>query len=152
MSEKSGDSQVEIRQYIRLTELTPDLLQMVDNWATKEKDEPQMALRPAVEISYLPQEQQRTLYEAMATEDSTPSHVQAMKMRQFSKQGQLNEGVILSIMQEEKPNQAEKIKLPKEKISRFFAPGTSAEKIESDIIKGIELLAKQRERQRGDAR
>ena len=152
LAEKSPDSHSQIQRYIRLTELSPDLLQMVDNWATKEKDEPQMALRPAVELSYLPQEEQRTLYEAMAAEDSTPSHVQAMKIRKFSEQGQLNEGVILSIMQEEKPNQAEQIKLPKEKINRFFAPGTSAEKIESDIIKGLELLARQRERQRGDAR
>lgn len=148
----SPDSHSQIQRYIRLTELAPDLLQMVDNAATGEKGKPQMALRPAVELSYLPQEEQRTLCEAIVSEDGTPSHVQAMKMRKFSEQGQLNEGVILSIMQEEKPNQAEQFKLPREKISRFFAPDATAEKMESDIIKGLELLARQRERQRGDAR
>lgn len=152
LSEKSGDSQDKIRQYLRLTNLTPGLLEMVDNAALGEKGKPQMAMRPAVELSYLPPEEQRILSEAIISEDGTPSHVQAMKMRKFSEQGKLNEGVILSIMQEEKPNQAEQFKLPREKISRFFAPDAPAEKIESDIIKGLELLARQRERQRGDAR
>ena len=142
VGEAAGESQDQVRRYIRLTNLTPDLLQMVDNWATKEKDEPQMALRPAVEISYLPQEQQRTLFEAMDAEDSTPSHVQAMKMRKFSEQGKLNEGVILSIMQEEKPNQKEQFKMPKERISKYFAPGTPAQKIEDTIIKALELYRK----------
>ena len=152
VGESSGDSQATVFRFTRLTELIPEMLEMVDNAAMGEKGKPQMALRPAVELSYLPQEEQRTLCEAIASEEGTPSHVQAMKMRKFSEQGQLNEGVILSIMQEEKPNQAEQFKLPREKISRFFAPDASAEKIENDIIKGLELLARQRERQRGDAR
>jgi ParB family chromosome partitioning protein len=74
-----------------------------------------------------------------------------MKMRKFSDEGRLNEDVILSIMQEEKPNQVEQFKLPKDKLSRFFTPGTPAQKIESDIIRGLELLQRQRERNR-DAR
>ncbi|MDL2294453.1 ParB/RepB/Spo0J family partition protein [Ruminococcaceae bacterium OttesenSCG-928-D13] len=152
LAENSPDSHSQIQRYIRLTELTPDLLQMVDNAVAGEKDKPQMAMRPAVELSYLPQEAQRMVFETVVSEECTPSHVQAMKMRKFAVQGKLNEDVVLSIMQEEKPNQAEQFKLPKEKISRFFAPGTSAEKIESDIIKGLELLARQRERQRADAR
>jgi len=149
VGEKNGDSREQVRRYIRLTELMPELLQMVDNAALGEK--PQIAMRPAVELSYLPKEQQQTLYEAIESEDCTPSHVQAMKMRKFSEEGRLNEDVILSIMQEEKPNQVEQFKLPKEKINRFFAPGTPAQKIESDIVKGLELL-RQRERQRNDAR
>ena len=72
-------------------------------------------------------------------------------MREKSKEGELDEDTVLSIMQEEKPNQVEQFKLPKEKISRFFAPGTPAQKIESDIVKGLELL-RQRERNRNDAR
>jgi ParB family chromosome partitioning protein len=76
------------------------------------------------------------------SEDCTPSHVQAMKMRKFSDEGRLNEDVILSIMTEEKPNQVEQFKLPKEKISRFFAPGTPAQKIEETIIKALELYRK----------
>lgn len=143
IAEKSPDSHEQIRKYIRLTELIPDVLNMVD--AGK------IAMRPAVELSYLPKEQQQSLYTAIESEDCTPSHVQAMKMRKFSEEGRLSEDVIFSIMQEEKPNQVEQFKLPKEKISRFFAPGTPAQKIESDIVKGLELL-RQRERQRSDAR
>jgi ParB family chromosome partitioning protein len=107
-------------------------------------------MRPAVELSYLPKEEQQIVYEAIESEDCTPSHVQAMKMRKFSEEGKLNEGVILSIMQEEKPNQAEQFKLPKERISKFFAPGTPAQKIEDTIIQALELWRK-RERNR-DAR
>ncbi|MDR1564837.1 MAG: hypothetical protein LBS74_07770 [Oscillospiraceae bacterium] len=146
-----GESREQIRRYICLTNLIPELLQMVDNAELREKDKPQIAMRPAVELSYLPKENQQTLYEAIGSEDCTPSHVQAMKMRKFADEGRLNADVILSIMQEEKPNQAEQFKLPKEKLSRFFAPGTPVQKIESDIIKGLELLQRQRERSR-DAR
>jgi len=149
LANKSSDSNTQIQRYIRLTNLIPELLQMVDNTESGEK--PQIAMRPAVELSYLPKEQQQSLYTAIESEDCTPSHVQAMKMRKFSEEGRLSEDVIFSIMQEEKPNQVEQFKLPKEKISRFFAPGTPAQKIESDIVKGLELL-RQRERQRNDAR
>jgi ParB family chromosome partitioning protein len=149
LAEKSPDSHEQIRKYICLTDLIPELLQMVDNSVLKENL--QIAMRPAVELSYLPKENQQTLYEAIESEDCTPSHVQAMKMRKFADEGRLNADVILSIMQEEKPNQAEQFKLPKEKLSRFFAPGTPVQKIESDIIKGLELLQRQRERNR-DAR
>ena len=144
LSEKSPDSNTQIQRYIRLTELIPDLLSMVDD--------NKIAMRPAVELSYLPKEEQQTLLTAIESEDCTPSHVQALKMRKFSEEGQLNEDVMLSIMREEKPNQIEKFKLPKDKINKFFEPGTPAERIESDIIKGLELLSRQRERQRNDAR
>ena len=148
LAQQTGDSRNQIHRYTRLTELIPELLQMVDNCAIKEKDQPQIAMRPAVELSYLPKDEQAVLFEAMEMEDCTPSHVQAMKMRKFSEEGRLNEDVIHSIMQEEKPNQVEQFKLSKDKISRFFAPGTPAPKIEDTIIKALEHYQKHRQRQR----
>lgn len=143
LAEKSPDNHEQIRKYMRLTDLIPQILNMVD--AGK------IAMRPAVELSYLPQEQQQSLFEAIESEDCTPSHVQAAKMRKFSEEGRLNEDVILSIMQEEKPNQVDQFKMPKDRISKYFAPGTPTQKIEDTIIKALELY-RQRERQRNDAR
>lgn len=151
VGKETGESARQVHRYVRLTNLIPELLEMVDNAELREKDKPQIAMRPAVELSYLPAEQQTVLFTAIESEDCTPSHVQAMKMRKFSDEGRLNEDVILSIMQEEKPNQKEQFKIQSEKLSRFFTPGTPAQKIESDIIKGLELLQRQRERNR-DAR
>ncbi|MDR3363508.1 MAG: ParB/RepB/Spo0J family partition protein [Clostridiales Family XIII bacterium] len=151
IGEQTGESGRQIYRYIRLTELIPEFVEMVDNTVERDKDKQQIAMRPAVELSYLPKEEQQTLREAIESEDCTPSHVQAMKIRKFSEEGRLSEDVILSILQEEKPNQAEQFKLPKEKISRFFAPETSAKTIEDTIVKALELW-KQRERSRNDAR
>ena len=139
---KTGDSQPQIYRYIRLTYLLPELLEMVDNSVTKDKELMQIALRPAVELSYLPEEEQRILLDTMELEDCTPSHAQAIKMRQFSKDGKLTEEVICSIMQEEKPNQKEQFRMPKDRINRFFAPGTPAQKIEDTIVKALELYRK----------
>ena len=139
VSQKSGDSQPQIYRYIRLTELIPSILDMVDNG--------KIAFRPAVELSYLSKEQQQSLYDTMECEDCTPSLAQAIKMKEFSRDGKLTEEVILSIMQEEKPNQREQFKMPKERISKYFAPGTPAQKIEDTIIKALELY-RRRERQR----
>jgi ParB family chromosome partitioning protein len=143
LAEKSPDSHEQIRKYIRLNDLIPQVLDMVD--AGK------IAMRPAVELSYLPFEQQQALLDALETEDCTPSHVQALKMRKFSEEGRLSEDVVLSVMQEEKPNQAEQFKMPRERISKFFPAGTPAQKIEDIIVKALELW-RQRERQRNDAR
>lgn len=144
-----GDSQTQVRRFIRLTELIPEVLDLVDNSVLKEKDKLQIALRPAVELSYLTEQEQHDLYETMTTEDCTPSHVQAMKMRKFSEEGRLNMDVIFSIMQEEKPNQKEQFKIPRERISKYFAPGTPAQKIEDTIIKALEFYRKrQREQER----
>ena len=149
LAEQSGESHEQIRKYIRLTNLTPDLLDLVDNSVLKEKDKPQMALRPAVELSYLTLEEQSSLYELIESEDCTPSHAQAIKMKDFSQAGKLNEDVMLSIMQEEKGNQVEQFKIPKERISKYFAPGTPAQKIEDTIIKALEMYRKrQREMER----
>lgn len=149
LAEQSGESHEQIRKYIRLTNLIPELLDLVDNSVLKEKEKLQIALRPAVELSYLTEQEQRDLHETMLTEDCTPSHVQAIKMRKFSEEGRLNMDVIFSIMQEEKPNQKEQFKIPKDRISKYFAPGTPAQKIEDTIVKALELY---RKRQREQAR
>ena len=141
LADKSPDSNTQIQRYIRLTNLVPELLDMVD--------EGKVAMRPAVELSYLSEEEQWSLVETIECEDCTPSHVQAIKMRNFSKEGKLNEDVILSIMQEEKPNQKEKLKIPTERISKYFTPGTPVQKIEDTIIKALELY---RRRQRDQSR
>ena len=134
LAEKSPDSNTQIQRYIRLTYLTPELLDLVDNG--------KMALRPAVELSYLLEQEQKTLLETIECEECTPSFAQAMKLRKFSQEGKLSEEVILSIMQEEKPNQKEQLRMPKERISRFFAPGTPAQKMEDTIVKALEYYRK----------
>lgn len=134
---ESGDSRNQVHRFIRLTHLIPELLDMVD--------ENKIALRPAVELSYLAEKEQRLLYEEIGYSDCTPSHAQAIKMRKFAEQGQLTAEVISSIMQEEKPNQKEQFRMPREKISKYFPAGTPAEKIEDTIIKALELY---RRRQR----
>lgn len=140
LAASSPDSRSQIQRYIRLTELIPSVLDMVDSG--------KIAFRPAVELSYLSKEQQQSLYDTMECEDCTPSLAQAIKMKEFSRDGKLTEEVILSIMQEEKPNQKEQFKMPKERISKYFAPGTPAQKIEDTIIKALELYRKrQRDRE-----
>lgn len=139
LAASSPDSRSQIQRYIRLTELIPPVLDMVDS--------SKIAFRPAVELSYLSKEQQQSLYDTMECEDCTPSLAQAIKMKEFSRDGKLSAEVILSIMQEEKPNQREQFKMPKERISKYFAPGTPAQKIEDTIIKALELY-RRRERQR----
>ena len=142
LGEQVGESQDQVRRYVRLNELVPPILDLVD--AGK------IAMRPAVELSYLPPEQQEVLLEAMESEECTPSHVQAAKIRKFAEDGRLNEDVILSIMQEEKPNQVEQFKMPKTRIEKYFAPGTPTRQIEDTIVKALELW-RQRERNK-DAR
>ena len=142
LAENSPDSARQIQRYIRLTHLIPEILDLVDNSVLKEKDILQIALRPAVELSYLTEKEQQDLFEIMESEDCTPSHAQAIKMRQFSQEGRLDANVLLSIMQEEKPNQVEQFKMPKERISKFFSPGTPAKKMEDTIVKSLELYRK----------
>ena len=139
LAASSPDSRSQIQRFIRLTELIPSVLDMVDSG--------KIAFRPAVELSYLSKEQQQSLYDTMECEDCTPSLAQAIKLKEFSRDGKLSTEVILSIMQEEKPNQREQFKMPKERISKYFAPGTPAQKIEDTIIKALELY-RRRERQR----
>ena len=141
LGEQVGESQDQIRRYIRLTELITPILDMVDSG--------KIAIRPAVELSYLPKEQQTILLDTMQLEDCTPSHAQAIKMRKFADEGRLNEDVILSILSEEKGNQKEQFRMPKERISRYFSPGTPAKQMEDTIVKALELY---RKRERGKDR
>ena len=134
LASNSPDSNTQIQRYIRLTYLIPSLLDMVD--------EGKIAMRPAVELSYLPENEQTILHEMMEMEDCTPSHAQTIKMRQFSESGKLTEEVILSIMQEEKPNQKEQFRMPRERISKYFPTGTPAQKIEDTIVKALDMYYK----------
>lgn len=135
VAEEAGESKDQIRRYIRLTELIPEIIELVDAGA--------IGLRPAVELSYLPKPEQVALFDAMESEACTPSHAQAIKIRKFSEDGKLTPEVISSIMCEEKPNQVEQFKMPKDKLSKFFKPGTSKENMEARIVKGLELLERQ---------
>ena len=130
----SGDSQTQVRRYVRLTNLLPDLLSKVD--------EGKIAMRPAVELSYLAEKEQQAILDSIESEDCTPSYAQALKMRRFSQEGNLTDEVILSIMEEEKPNQKEQLKIPKERIAKFFPEGTPREKMEDTIVKALELYRK----------
>ena len=134
LAQEAGESRETIRRYIRLTELIPEILEMVDD--------KKISMRPAVELSYLPKEEQEILYDTMESEACTPSHAQAIKIRKFSAEGRLNEDVLLSIMSEEKPNQVEQWKIPKNRLKKYFPSGTSQQKMEETIIKALELYRK----------
>ena len=137
----SGDSYEQVRRFIRLTNLIPEILDMVDDG--------RIAFRPAVELSYLTEQEQSALYDTMGREDCTPSLAQAIKMKAFSRDGKLTDAVILSIMEEEKPNQKEQFRIPKERISKYFKPGTPARTMEDTIIKALDYYRKrQREMER----
>lgn len=147
IAQETGESRPQIFRYIRLNELIPDILEMVDNAVIDDKTKPQMAFRPAVELSYLTKEQQNDLLLTMQSEDRTPSLSQALLMKELSGKGELEMDRIFNIMRQEKPNQVEQFKIPREKISRFFPPNTPAQRIEETIIKALELYRK-RERSR----
>lgn len=141
LAANSPDSNTQIQRYIRLTYLLPEILAMVDD--------SKIAFRPAVELSYLAEKEQRILYDAMGHADCTPSLAQAIKMKSFSREGKLSEAVIRSIMAEEKPNQKERFRIPKERISKYFKPGTPARTMEDTIIKALDYYRKrQRELER----
>lgn len=134
LADNSPDSNTQIQRYIRLTNLIPEILDMVDDG--------RIAFRPAVELSYLTEQEQSVLYDTMGREDCTPSLAQAIKMKAFSRDGKLTDAVILSIMEEEKPNQREQFRLPRDRINRFFKPGTPVQTIEDTIIRALELYRK----------
>lgn len=143
VSKDSDDSERQIQRYIRLTYLIPELLSMVD--------ENKIAFNPAVEISYLEQSEQRVLLNAMEMNDCTPSHAQSIRLKKMSQDGVLNDEQIYAVMSEEKPNQQEQIKFKKEELKKYFPPTYTDAQMRKDIIKGLELLKRQRERNR-DAR
>lgn len=144
IAEKSGDSHEQVRRFIRLTELVPEILQMVD--------EKQIAFRPAVEISYLAEEQQYTLLEAMSYNDATPSLAQAIKMKKFNQDGKLTDEVIQSIMEEEKPNQKEKPAFRDERITKLI-PKTVPKGQETDfVVKALEFYTRHLQRNKAHER
>lgn len=143
LAKETGESKSQIQRYIRLTELVPELLDLVDEGG--------IGMRPAVELSYLPKEEQEALADAIGREACTPSHAQAIKMRRFSEQGDLTPEVILSIMCEEKPNQAAHFRIPDERIARFFKPDATREEKTARIVQALELLERQ-ERKRNRER
>ncbi len=143
VSKDSDDSERQIQRYIRLTYLIPELLSMVDD--------NKIAFNPAVEISYLDCDEQLTLLDAINMNDCTPSHAQSIRLKKMSQDGLLTADAIYAILSEEKPNQKEQIKLPRDELRKYFPQNYSDEQIKRDILKGLELLKRQRERNR-DAR
>lgn len=138
LASESSDSSRQIHRYIRLTNLVPDLLDMVD--------EGKIALRPAVELSYLTEQEQTDLVETIAYEDATPSLAQAIKMRAFSKEGRLNADVILSIMCEKKPNQAEKISFRTDRLKQYLPKNITPKQTEEYVLKALEYYHRYQER------
>ena len=143
VSKDSDDSERQIQRYIRLTCLIPELLSMVDD--------KKIAFNPAVEISYLDRDEQLTLLDAINMNDCTPSHAQSIRLKKMSQDGLLTADAIYAILSEEKPNQKEQSKLPRDELRKYFPQNYSDKQIKRDILKGLELLKRQRERNR-DAR
>jgi len=144
IAEKSGDSHEQVRRFIRLTELVPEILQMVD--------ERQIAFRPAVEISYLNEEQQYTLLEAMSYNDATPSLAQAIKMKKFMQEGKLTGEVIQSIMEEEKPNQREKPAFRDERITKLIPKSVPKGQEADFVVKALEFYNRHLQRNKAQER
>ncbi|WP_028308867.1 ParB/RepB/Spo0J family partition protein [Desulfitibacter alkalitolerans] len=139
LAEQVGESRNQISRYIRLTELTPPLLEMVD--------EKQIAFNPAVELSYLAEKEQQELYNTMQSEDCTPSLAQAQRMKKLSQDGRLSVDVIFSILTEEKPNQKEKLNIQRERIDRFFPKNFTEKQKEDLIVQLLESWYKKRQRE-----
>ena len=144
LAASSPDSRSQIQRYIRLTELIPPVLDMVDSG--------KIAFRPAVELSYLSKEQQQSLYDTMECEDCTPSLAQAIKMKEFSRDGKLTEEVILSIMQEEKPNQREKPAFRDERITRLIPKSIPRGQETDFVIRALEFYNRHLQRRRDQER
>ena len=140
LADSSTDSNTQIQRYIRLTHLIPPLLDLVD--AGK------IAFRPAVELSYLTEEEQNSLLDSISSEQSTPSLAQALKMKEFSQNGRLNADVILSIMCEQKPNQREKISFQSERLKPFIPKNFTAKQTEDYVIKALEYYHRYQLRQK----
>ena len=140
LAQQVGDSRTQIQRYIRLTNLITELLDLVD--------EGRIGLRPAVELSYLPRELQRNVSDAISITDATPSHDQAIRMRRQYDQGTLNRDAIVAIMTEAKPNQRNQLRFSKEDFGSYFPAGYTPAQMKRDILKGLELLQRERRRER----
>ena len=144
IGEQSGDSQTQVRRYIRLTNLVPELLEFVDEGRIK--------MRPAVELSYLDEDSQRDVVDEIDMNDATPSHDQTIRMRKFFDEGKLTTEAIQAIMSEEKPNQKEQVRISADKLRDVLPKGLDKQKTEDFIIKACEhyrkYLIRQRDRER----
>lgn len=136
VSEQVGDSRTQIARYIRLTELIPEVLDLVDGR--------KMGLRPAVELSYLSKDEQAIVYDQIMYRECTPSHAQTIRMRRLSEHGLLTASVINTIMREEKPNQKEKIHIPYNEIRKYIPRGVSYERTADYIKKALEFYQQNR--------
>ena len=143
MADEASDSGRQIQRYIRLTYLIPELLSMVDDG--------KIAFNPAVELSYLDSYQQRAVLDVMALNDCAPSHAQSIRLKKLAQEGVLDDQMIYAVLAETKPNQQEQLKFKREELRKYFPSGYTEEQMRRDIIKGLELLKRQRERNR-DAR
>ena len=143
VAREAGESRNQVQRYVRLNELTDELLEFVD--------EGKIGLRPAVELSYLQEEEMRDLVDYIDNEGVFPSHAQTIRMKELSREGTLDTETINEIMSEEKPNQKEKLKIPLERIEKYFAAGTSYQQMEETIVKALALY-RQRHKENRDAR
>ena len=143
VAQQSGESPDQVRRYVRLNELTPELLEFVD--------EGKIGMRPAVELSYLQEEEMRDLVDYIDTEGTFPSHAQTIRMRELSREGRLDTDTINEIMGEEKGNQKVRIKIPLERIQRYFPDGTTEKQMEDMIVKALAMY-RQRQKEDRDAR
>lgn len=140
----ANESARQVHRYIRLNELTPELLDFVD--------EGKIGLRPAVELSYLQEEEMRDLVDYIDAESTFPSHEQTIRMKKLSQEGKLDTDTIHRIMNEDKPNQKARVKIPMEKLERFFPKGTPQSQVEEVILKALEIYYRQRKREDRDER
>ncbi len=139
LAKQSDNSRTQIQRFIRLTELIPPILQMVD--------EGKIALTPAVELSFLKKDEQENLFTTMESEEATPSLSQAQRMKQLSQTGRLDMDAIFAVMTEEKANQKETLKIKTDKLRKYFPKGTTPKQMEDTIIKLLEReLQKKRNR------
>ena len=143
VAREAGESRNQVQRYVRLNELTDELLEFVD--------EGKIGLRPAVELSFLQEEEMRDLVDFIDNEGVFPSHAQTIRMKELSREGTLDTDKINEIMSEEKPNQKEKLKIPLERIEKFFAAGTSYQQMEDTIVKALAMY-RQRQKENRDAR
>ena len=143
IAQEAGESRNQIQRYIRLNELTPELLEFVD--------EGKIGMRPAVELSYLQEDEMRDLVDFIDDEEVFPSHAQTIRMKALSKEGKLDTEAIRDIMLEEKPNQKAKVKIPMERIEKYFPTGTSQQQMEDTIVKALAMY-RQRQKENRDAR
>ncbi len=142
MSSELNESERQIQRYIRLTNLIPELLQLVDD--------DRIAFTPAVELSYLTPKQQNALYDECMYLDATPSLSQAQRIKSLGNSGRLTRDVIFAIMSEAKPNQKEQVKFKKEDLQKYFPPGSSEKQMKETIVNMLESRQRNKIRSRGE--